>query len=205
MKAIFLSASVPVRERGDYFKNTDPYLIQLAVREFLMTTLGRRLIVWGGHPAITPMVWAACEDLGVEYSKAVVLYQSKFYTDKFPDENKKFENVIYTEKIEGDQVASLLQMRKKMVSSHDFSAAVFIGGMEGIRAEYELFSEYNPDAIIVPVGSPGGASKKLAQELDVNQEVIDSLDFSKLFHEKLNISPMDKRMSVESKQPHLRF
>jgi len=48
MEAVFLSASVPVKGRGVFYKDADPFLIQLAVREFLMASLGRRLIVWGG-------------------------------------------------------------------------------------------------------------------------------------------------------------
>jgi hypothetical protein len=68
MKAVFLSASVPVIGRANYYKTADPFLIQRAVREFVNVALGRRLIVWGGHPAITPMVWAVCEDLGIHYA-----------------------------------------------------------------------------------------------------------------------------------------
>ena len=83
MRAIFLSASVPVVGRGDFYESADPFLIQTAVREFVSVALGRRLIVWGGHPAITPMVWAVCEDLGVSYASAVVLYQLSA-TDSFP-------------------------------------------------------------------------------------------------------------------------
>ena len=72
MSAIFLSASVPILGRGIYHETANPFLIQSAVREFVTVALGRRLIVWGGHPAITPMVWAVCEDLGVEFSQSVV-------------------------------------------------------------------------------------------------------------------------------------
>lgn len=85
MSTIFLSASVPVVGRGNYFESADPFLIQMAVRELLTLALGRRRIVWGGHPAITPMVWAVCEDLGVPYSNAVVLYQSRFFEEIFPE------------------------------------------------------------------------------------------------------------------------
>ena len=85
MNAVFLSASVPVPGRGNYYETANPFLIQTAVREFVTTALGRRLVVWGGHPAITPMVWAVCEDLGVEFAKAVVLYQSSFFKDIFRD------------------------------------------------------------------------------------------------------------------------
>lgn len=37
MKTIFLSASVPAQGRGDYYLDAEPYLIQLAVREFALT------------------------------------------------------------------------------------------------------------------------------------------------------------------------
>ena len=105
MNAIFLSASVPVIGRGDFFKTAEPFLIQLAVREFLTLALGRRRIIWGGHPAITPMVWAVCEDLDVNYTDSVVLYQSKFFEELFPEENKHFGNVKFLEAVKGDREA----------------------------------------------------------------------------------------------------
>lgn len=58
IKRIFLSASVPRVGRGNFHESADPFLIQFAVRELLTVALGRRQIVWGGHPAITPMIWA---------------------------------------------------------------------------------------------------------------------------------------------------
>ena len=80
MSAIFLSASIPVSGRGNFFETADTFLIQSAVREFVTLTLGRRLIVWGGHPAITPMVWAVCEDLGVSFSNALSFTRAAFLT-----------------------------------------------------------------------------------------------------------------------------
>src|SRR5258708_1421229 len=152
MSAIFLSASVPDADEGRrYFENADPFLIQFAVREFLTAALGRRLVVWGGHPAITPMVWAVCEDLGIKYSNAVVLYQSRYFEEVFPEENARFANVKYIGAA-GDRENSLYEMRKAMLSRKDLSAAVFIGGMGGILREYELFSQYHPDAKVLAVG-----------------------------------------------------
>jgi hypothetical protein len=95
MNAIFLSASVPVIGRGNFYESADPFLIQSAVRKLVTVVLGRRLLVWGGHPAITPMVWAVCEDLGVDFAKAVVLYQSRYFAEVFPEENSCFGNVEY--------------------------------------------------------------------------------------------------------------
>jgi hypothetical protein len=144
MSAIFLSASIPVLGRGDYYQTADPFLIQTAVRELLTLSLGRRLIVWGGHPAITPMVWSVCEDLGVDYANAVVLYQSNYFRGIFPDENEHFGNVVYVDAVDGDLQASLSKMRGEMLSRNDFEAAVFIGGMEGILVEHTMFIESHP-------------------------------------------------------------
>src|SRR6267142_4273292 len=113
MNAVFLSASVPVIGRGNFYEIADPFLIQSAVREFVTVALGRRRVVWGGHPAITPMVWAVCEDLGVKYSDAVILYQSRFFEEDFPAENAHFKNVEYIES-SGDRETSLLAMRNTM-------------------------------------------------------------------------------------------
>ena len=79
MNAIFLSASVPVKGRGHYYETADPFLIQFAVEELVTTVLPKQQIVWGGHPAITPMIWAICEDLNIKYADTVVLYQSRFF------------------------------------------------------------------------------------------------------------------------------
>jgi hypothetical protein len=65
--AIFLSASVPDPNRSSkYFSTADPLAIGAAVSGLVYVTLGRRLLVWGGHPAITPMIWAAADDMGVD-------------------------------------------------------------------------------------------------------------------------------------------
>jgi hypothetical protein len=194
MSAIFLSASIPVLGRGNYFESADPFLIQMAVREFLTLALGRRRIVWGGHPAITPMVWAVCEDLGVSYSDAVVLYQSRFFEETFPEENAHFANVKFFDPIDSDREASLLAMRRAMLSRDDLSAAVFIGGMEGVLTEHELFTEFHPSAKVLAVASPGGAARELALGLQSpTQRLTDSVNFADMFWRELKISPAEER------------
>jgi SLOG cluster3 family len=190
MNAIFLSSSVPVAGGGHYYETADPFLIQSAVREFITVALGRRLIVWGGHPAITPMVWAVCEDLGVDFSQAVVLYQSKFFADIFPEENQRFRNVEFVDPVRNDRDASLLRMRTAMLSRKDLEAAVFIGGMEGILAEHTLFKKFHPNAKVLAVPAPGGAALELSKNLGVvNETDLWNLDFARLFHVALNIAP----------------
>ena len=48
MGAIFLSASVPLINRGNYHESADPFLIQCAVRELVMAVIKTQQIVWGG-------------------------------------------------------------------------------------------------------------------------------------------------------------
>jgi hypothetical protein len=194
MSAIFLSASVPVPGRDNYYENSDPFLIQTAVREFVTAVLGRRLIIWGGHPAITPMVWAVCEDLGVSFAKSVVLYQSKFFSELFPEENRRFGNVIYVDAIPGDRNASLLQMRQKMLSRDDLSAAVFIGGMEGVLEEYRIFSEFHPGLKTLAIPAPGGAARELAGRIGkLSSADTQDVNFARIFHVQLDLAPNEPR------------
>ena len=183
MSAIFLSACVPLMTRGTYHETADPFLIQCAVREMVIAAMPRYKIVWGGHPAITPMIWNICEDLDIDYSEAVVLYQSRFFEDDFPEENRRFKNVIFTNAVYGNREASLLMMRKEMLSRSDLVGAVFIGGMEGVEAEHEIFKHYHPDARILPVSSPGGAALNLALDHGYGSSSdLDDIDFVQIFH-----------------------
>ena len=194
MNAVFLSASVPVVGRGTYHETADPFLIQNAVREFVTVALGRRVIVWGGHPAITPMVWAVCDDLGVDFSLAVILYQSRFFEDIFPDENRRFANVNYIDAIPEDRDGSLRSMRRAMLSRDDLVAAVFIGGMEGVIDEHTLFTELHPNATILTIPATGGAALELAERSGVMEEGDrQNVDFARTFHTQLNISPTERR------------
>lgn len=186
MSAIFLSASVPLIGRGNYHETAVPFLIQCAVRELVLAVIRNQQIVWGGHPAITPMIWSICEDLGVEYSKYVVLYQSNFFEDQFPDENKHFGNVIFVDAVPNNREASLLRMREVMLSRTDLTAAVFIGGMDGVEAEFEIFNRFHPTAKVVPVAAPGGAARQLAERVGTPDEsLLFSVDFARLFYSEL--------------------
>ena len=156
IEAVFLSAGVPDPNRGpEYAATADTVAITAAVTALVHVTLGRRLLVWGGQPSITPMVWAVAEGLGVDYGAWVKLYQSEFFRDDFPEDNERFRNVTYTPNVNENLAQSLRVMREKMFTDFDFKAAVFIGGMGGIVAEYELLQQLQPTAAITPVLSTG--------------------------------------------------
>lgn len=187
--AIFLSASVPLPGRSHYHETADPFLIQFAVRELLTVVLGRRTLIWGGHPAITPMVSAVCDDLGVQYSNAVILYQSDYFKFVMPAENARFTNLVRVPAVPGDLDESLLAMRMEMLSQ-PFEAAVFVGGMEGVFEEYALFTMLHPQATVIAIPSAGGAARELAQDLEDHS---DRIDFARLFYERLAVKADEPR------------
>ena len=197
---IFLSASIPDPRRNPvYAKTSDPIAIGAAVAGLLYVTLGRRLLVWGGHPAITPMVWAAAEDIGVEYGSWVHLYQSRFFEEDFPQENARFRNVTYVDAVADDRDASLAAMRRRMLGDHQLLSAVFIGGMEGIEAEYELVRELHPDAPTFAVATTGGAALVLHDRLkDQPPELARSIDYVGMFHRLLGVATTERRRKTRT-------
>src|SRR5205814_1315233 len=46
-----------------------------------------------------------------------------------------------------------------------FSAAVFIGGTEGVEREFHIFRSFHPDTPALPIGSTGSACQKLLQDV----------------------------------------
>jgi hypothetical protein len=201
--AIFLSAGVPDSKRCPEFAATaDTVAIAAAVSALVYVTLGRRLLVWGGQPAITPMIWVVAADIGVDYGRWVHLYQSRHFRDEFPEDNDRFQNVTYTDEVAKDREKSLLIMRERMFSDHQFKAAVFIGGMGGIIHEFELFHRLQPHAAVVPVLSTGGAVVKVAERLPkLDADLANDLEYVSLFHRHLGISVREERFRRPEDQP----
>lgn len=194
MGAIFLSASVPTRE--PYSLDCRPQEIQAAINALAQVVLGRKKLVWGGHPAITPLLWSAAEAIGIEYTVAVELFQSRLFQNVLPAENKHFANVTLVEAKGEDVESSLFEMRKAMFTSTEFEAAVFIGGMHGILDEHNLFTRYWPNATCIPIAQTGGATAHLAGELNYQPpDDLAPLDFVALLYRGLGIRPSQKRES----------
>ena len=119
-----------------------------------------------------------------------------------PEDNEQFENTVFTEKVEGDREASLLEMRRRMFSDRVFGGAVFIGGMGGIIDEFNLFKGYQPGASLVPVISTGGAALALVDHMRVvSEDLAEDLDYIALLHRHLNISTSEKRYASPVEQP----
>lgn len=198
--AVFLSAGVPDPRAPHFMGEGDPAAISAAVSALLHVTLGRRRLVWGGQPAITPMIWAFAEDMAVDYGAWVKLYQSRLFEDEFPEETKRFKNVEFTD-IKGDRNVrdSLTHMREQMLDETEFSAAVFIGGMRGIVDEYELFRTREPAARIVAIASTGGAARAVAEM--TGRSFGDHLDYVAAFYAALEVDPNERRYRTPEAQP----
>jgi SLOG cluster3 family len=172
------------------------------VSALVYVTLGRRLLVWGGHPAITPMIWVVASDVGVDYGRWVRLYQSRHFEEEYPEDNEQFNNVSYVDEVEADREKSLLAMRERMFSEHQFSAAVFMGGMGGIIDEFELFSRLQPNAAIIPVVSTGGATLDVAERCGpLPDDLSQDLDYVALMHRHLRIPVQENRFFRPEDQP----
>jgi hypothetical protein len=192
LKNIFLSASVPLPDRDSkYFETADIIAIRDAVIALTTVILPYHRIIWGGHPSITPLIYYVMEKMNLNIQDHVKLYQSLFFEKYFPDDNNKFRNIEFTENI-GDIHSSIQRMRERMFSENKFDAAIFIGGMDGIEVEYNMFKVYHPDALLLPIASTGAATKIvydnfLPEELK-NERLVKDYGYMSLFQKFL----MDK-------------
>ena len=158
---IFLSASVPVPGRDSkYTETADLMAIRDAVKALTVCIHNKAKLVWGGHPAITPIIRITLEALRVSIPDHHLLYQSREFEAEFPPDNQAFNDIVLTEKQE-DREVSLRHMRMEMLAGKPFSAAFFVGGMEGIEEEYELFRKLHPKTPTWPIASTGSAAKIL--------------------------------------------
>lgn len=159
LKNIFLSASIPFKERHPkYFDTADIIAIRDAVIALSTVVLPKCNLIWGGHPSITPLIYQVMDRIDINIQEHVKLYQSKYYEHLFPADNNKFQNVILTENT-GDDKTSKLLMRKRMLEDNKFSAGIFIGGMEGVEEEYAMYIDLYPDTLFLPIASTGAAAK----------------------------------------------
>lgn len=205
--AVFLSAGMPDPSKPHFVGPSEPIDVISAVRALVYVVLGRRRLIWGGHPAITPIVWSVAASLNVDYSKWVTLYQSEFFKDRYPEDNERFSNAHYIPAVQPSkrmtdderQAASLEHMRRSMFGENEFEIAVFIGGMEGIFKEFDLFGDLCPSGRRLPILSTGGATLHLAERLSPRERDIDlerlkrDIDYVPLLFDLCGIDPSEPR------------
>lgn len=160
MKKIFLSASIPSPLRnGKYYGTADFIAIRESVRALAMVVIPKTILVWGGHPAITPIISNVLKAMNSDIQKHVLVYQSRFFEEKFPKENDNIGQIVLTDKVEDDRGKSLLLMREKMIKENEYTAGIFIGGMEGVEEEFDMFSKQHTNSIFMPIATTGAAAK----------------------------------------------
>ena len=188
IKNIFLSASIPLQERDpEYIETADIIAIRDAVIALTTVVLPSHRLIWGGHPSITPLVYHLMEKLNLNIQEHITLYQSMFFEKYFPKDNNKFDNIVLTDIVEGDRERSLLHMRNRMLGESEFVAGIFIGGMEGVEEEYDMFIKKHHNAIILPIASTGAAAKKIYDErfTDKNERLVKDYAYMSLFQKYL--------------------
>jgi hypothetical protein len=159
---MFLSASVPLPSRNRaYFDNANIIAIRDAVRALTMVVVESHIqLVFGGHPAISPMIRLQIAQTGTKVGDRVVMFQSRFFEREFPEDNAAFEHVELVDAIQNDRQKSLLHMREVMLA-RPFHSGLFIGGMEGVEEEYNMFLQLQPGVPAFPVASTGAAAAML--------------------------------------------
>lgn len=186
MKKIFLSASVPKLDRPEkYHKTADVIAIRDAVKALATVVIPKAELIWGGHPAITPMIREILERLNTNVQHHVTIYQSARFEGHYPKDNQAFEHIVYTE-AKQDKAASLAEMRARMIGDNQFAAGIFIGGMEGVEDEYKLFKEYHPATPAYAIASTGAAAAIVYnQQNDRDLRLLDDYAYMALFKDLL--------------------
>ena len=178
---LLISASFPSGERGERFQPCDAAAVADAVAAVVRVTFAMDgSVVIGGQPTITPLVLMIGSEFGLK--QRVDIFRSKWFEDKITPEtwmliDSGLGRLHWTRRCEtlGE---SLALMRKEMLQSRPLSAAVFVGGMEGMNDEYELCAEVLPHVPKIPLAGPGGAAARLlmadVRELGLDEELIRS-------------------------------
>ena len=189
LKNIFLSASVPKPGR-EFYGTEDVIAIRDAVIALASAVLANPEyhLIWGGHPSITPLIALVLERYNLKMSDRVTLYQSNHYREHFPPENQDIGIRVFTEDM-GDDKNSQRVMREKMLGDNEYVAAVFIGGMDGIFKEFEMFRELHPKALVLPIASTGAAAKGLFDKYqgEFDERLLTELSYTSLFKEMLGV------------------
>jgi hypothetical protein len=190
--SVFLSTSVPLPppyRHETYFKTADQIAIRDSIRALVAAVIPPGSIVFGGHPAITPMVRLLVLNKGLSIAPHIFLFQSRFFENEFPSEVREFENLFLVDAIPGNPEASLTVMREQMIGSRDFAAGVFIGGMEGVEEEYRIFRRIHPNKPAFPIASTGAAALALYQQfMPDSRELLNDLKYLSLFRRLLGIA-----------------
>lgn len=173
---IFLSASIPVKNR-EYYGTANIPAIREAVMAFTKVCMDLKLpFYFGGHPAISPLVYQIAKEYGGDFAANVKIYQSSWFYGLTPPAVDYYENIVWTEKKE-NLGNSLLYMRAQMFANPT-KCAVFIGGMNGIKDEAIMLYKMQPNIKLLPIINTGGACADLIKITDIKCDSFPVNDYS---------------------------
>ena len=183
---IFLSASVPQPDR-EFYGTENVFAIKEAIISFVRVCAEKKLpFYFGGHPAITPLVWNVAKNYSGDKEPAIKIYQSRFFGEKIPKEVEHFKDVRLINAVDNDKTKSVDYMRHVMFEENPTEVAVFIGGMNGVLDEAALIKEKYPKARFLPLYGTGGATKYIYQKYHIKDARLkESYAFYELFNELL--------------------
>jgi hypothetical protein len=182
---VFLSASVPLPERNrTFFDTADVLAIRESIKALVEVVLPRGRITCGGHPAITPLLALFVKEAELSADR-VTIYQSQLFRGKLPPELANFVDVRMVDAVGKDKDRSLTAMRREMVASRPFRAAVIIGGMEGIYEERDLFVDAHPTATVLPLATTGAAAAIVYSGGGFDPDLARNRTYASLFRRKL--------------------
>lgn len=185
MTDIFLSASVPLPDRNRvFFETADVLAIREAIKALVEVVLPIGRITCGGHPAITPLLALFTREANLDCSR-VAIYQSELFKGRLPSELAEFVDVHMVPAVDKNREASLTAMRQAMITSRKFSAAVIVGGMDGIYEEHKLFVKHHPNAAVLPISTTGAAAQIVYQKGKYDSLFARDRTYSSLFRRKL--------------------
>lgn len=156
--SVFLSASFPDPRRDPhYYATADIAAIREAVIALASIILPNGPLIFGGHPAISPLVKIIADQL--KATNRVVIYQSEHFRNVVPSESLAFPSIVWIAEVSGDRDQSLAKMREAMLGERPLRSGVFIGGMGGVEAEYALFRQRHPELPAYALASTGAAAR----------------------------------------------
>ena len=129
MPCVFLSASIPLPDNdARYLDTADIIAIRDSIRALVSVVVPAGQIVFGGHPAITPLIRLIVRGMTPDVNQHITLYQSAYFRRDFPPETAEFERIRIIEAVDTDEEESLRLMREAMIGAISTMPAFFWGG-----------------------------------------------------------------------------
>jgi len=207
--AVFLGAGIPDSDRwSGYFDAREITDAVVAAARAVLTAGG--VLVSAMHPTVAPLLLHVAAEFPVAADQPrVLIYQSALYESVIPPTTRRFEEqgvgalrIVESspdDNLEsGRREASLLLMRERMFKETTPRAGIFIGGMDGIKAELHLLRSVIPGSWSYPVAKPGGVSAELTEYApkEVRELLSESAVYPTVFRKI--VEDLTSRLAAES-------